>query len=483
MVREPKYHRKNKFIKKLLEEIMPRYDRQLPANMVLECKRVMRDCDENEARLSERSRILLEFWTIKDARREPAYFTAKFSMPVVQYIPSCFKHLHSMLPYTRHGTAEYIPCYLMNLNHVVLVKIPHEGRRPPSTYRDIGDGLFNMVVYQKGRHMELDSANILLGGRTHDRSVAPSQDIIRRCFEMCYWRLPPAKDAGTPPPSHNLIYHTNQSIHNVIRLQKTILRVIKISKERPRWIEVIKNRSVEYVKADVALLVDDGRSISSEFRKGMMLTADVAQPVREGDVLGVLISEDIKYHRPLVVGRVGDPGKPGDLKPLLGVILWRLLQRIGKDSSMTKGGDINEISNQVSEIIEDNSTDIDLFYPSIAWNHSAQNIKKSIDGLFPLYMLKNDEIHQISPAALSFIISAFPGMLAMRESTSILINLLQIIKTGVKQDAKESAHTLDKTRFQTDGSAQEFLGMFLENLPSIINEMVYSRIFSKDGGC
>ena len=476
MVNETKYNPKNKFTRKLLEDIMKRYDGRLLADMVLECKRVMRDYDENEARLSKHSRVRLESWTIKDAHGEPAYFTVKFSMPVVQYIPSYFRLLHAMLRYRWNRSVEYIPCYMMNLNRVALVKIVPKVGCPPDSYRDVGNGIFNRVIYKKGRPMELDSANILLGGKTHDRGIGSSQDIVKRCFELCYWCLPPAKDSGTPSPIHNLIYHTNHSIHNVIRLQKTLLRVIKKG-SFPRSIEIVKNNT-KYVKADVALLVDDGRTITSEFRKNILLTAGVAQSVCNGDVFSVLISEDVKRRRPLVVGRVGDTVNPGDLKPLLGVIMWRLLQNISGDSSLTRIGNINEISGLVSDMIKDNSTETGLCYPPIAWSCPARSIKRSINEMFPLYVLKNDAVHQISPAVLSFIISTFPGLLEMREPIHTLISLLHILKTGVRQDAKSSVPLQDGAKLQTECSAEKFPGLFLENLPSIVNEMVYSRIFS-----
>ena len=481
MVCKTRYHQNNEFTRKLLEELVPRYDRRLLADMMVECKRVMCDGCKNKARISGGSRILLEFWTIRGAHREPAYFTARFSMPVVQYTPPCFEPLHTMLTYTRHRTVEYIPCYMVNLNRVVLAKILHKGRDPGGACRDVGGGLYNMAVHLKGIPMKLDSANILLGGGTRDRGVEAGRDAIRRCFELCWWCLPPAK-AGTavPAPVQNMIYHTNLAIQNVTRLQKTLLRVVRISGESPRPIEIVRNKPVEYVKVDVALLVDDGRQVTSEFRRDMLWTAGVMQSVSEGDVLGVLIAEDVKRRMPVVVGRIGEPVKEGDLKPLLGVILWRLLRGIGKDSSLTKAGDIGEISGLVSGIVKDNSTETGLFYPYEDWNRSARNIKRSIEGLFPLYVRKNDEVHQLSPAVLSFIASTLPGLLEMREPIHSIVDILRILKTGVRQEEKESAPVLDRTRFQTGCAAEEFPGLFLENLPSIVNGMVYSRMIS---GC
>lgn len=472
------YNPSNSAARKLIETTIPVYNKQLGLDMIFNTKQIVKDCSKiSSTHSSNRQSISLQSWTIAGAHGESAYFTLKFAMPVIQYIPSYFKPLHQMFSFTKHNAAEYIPCYIMNLNHVALVKTVYQHKQAVPAYGELGDGIFNKAVYEGGRHMELSSSNILLSGSTKNTIQTSSHDIIRRCFELCHWRLPASKNIKDTSTIHNLVYHRVNSVLNVLQLRKTLLRIIKI-KKLPSTSKGIVRKNMKWIVADVAMLVYDRDLISSEFHRNVFLAYNEFQTIKDDDILNVITVKDVKDRMLLIVGHTGSLSK-ADIKPLLNVVLWKLLQRIDEDSSITKAGNIHEISDLISNIVENNSGENDLFYPSFVWNLSIGNIKKSITELYPLYMLHDDVVHQLSPTMLSFIMSTSPSILEKKETVQILINLLDILKINAHMDEGEShVHTKNNT-LRTMSQASKFPDLFLKSLPNIVNRMAYSRIFSR----
>ena len=365
----------------------------------------------------------------------------------------------------------------MNLNHVVLIKLSHQDRHAIGAYNEINNDIFSKASHKKGKLMELSSSNILLPGETTDTTQTSSQDIIKRCFESCYWCLPASKNRKNVSAIHNLIYHNTNSIKKNIQLQKTLLRVIAVKSSRARSIKTDVRKERRYVNADVSMLVDNGKSISSEFRKNVFLTANISQSIQENDILNVVIEKDIKVPIFLVKGCVGT-SQMGDVTPLVSLVLWRTLQHIDENSSLTKAGNIYEISDHILSIIKNNSGRNDFFYPNFMWNATVSNLKQSIKNLFPLYILHDDIIHQISPTVLSFIITSCPDILNNKKIIPILIRLLNIIRIGSSKKIEHYNFLFKGIKFRTV-STSAFPELFLSNLPNIINEMVCSRIFSK----
>jgi len=183
------FNPKNNSERKLLEERIPAYDKELWVDMIQECRTIMQTVEMLSFKTESKKRsssIQMRPWTIKDAYGEPAYFTIKFSMPVVSYIPSVFKLLHSEFGYSEKSSVEYTPCYLVNLNHVALSKIEKK-RLSPQVYGEIGDGLYSKFMFHGGKSMNLSSSNVLLLGATVENVQVFEQESIDKCFEYCSW--------------------------------------------------------------------------------------------------------------------------------------------------------------------------------------------------------------------------------------------------------------------------------------------------------
>ena len=474
------YKQENNFARKMLEELIPKYSSSLQSDMIQECGAIITNIRRFSSKILSKNSIQIKPWTIRHAHREPAYFTINFAMPIIQYIPLAFKPIHFKFNFTIHNQVEYIPCYLMNLNHVTLVKITQNFNS--SSYDNLNNEIFSKYVYEGGKPMSLSSSNILLLGSTKEYVQTPKQDIIKKCFEFCYWRLPTPCNMKDISCIHNLIYHKSNHIVDggVFQLRKTLLKIIHIKGKSS--LRILPTGSVVRCKlAYVAMLVDDGKKIFSENRS-LFITENIVNSLKDGDIIdAIIITQNSKPQKfSLVIGKIGNVIDIGNIMPLLSIILWKYLQHITDDSSITKVGHIKEITEYISELLQDNANEDGLFYPLFAWNTKLpKNIEKSISDLFPLYIFENDIIHQLSPTMLSFLLTSTPKIISDKEFINIIIHLLDILNINSDKWDKNSYRLLDSKNHLVTPS----LNMLFNSLPKIINRMTYSRIFSKHYTC
>jgi len=452
--------------------------------MIQECRSIIEHLDmlSFKTKLENRnSSVQVRPWTIRDVHGEPAYFTIKFSMPVVHYIPAAFKHLHFKFNYTQYNSVEYSPCYLMNLNHVALSK-QEQKKRSTSVYGNLEDGLYSKYMFKGGKPMKLSSSNILLLGATKENVQVSDQETIDQCFEYCYWCLPTPKKMQDVSCIHNLLYHKGYSVVSggILQLRKTLLKILK--KGRSSWLKILPTgKSIKCYSAEVTLLVDDGKHISSE-KRTLFLTEGIVNSYKEGTILNALIvTQNITHPKyTLVVGSVGRPIEIGNVKPLLGVVMWKALQYLEENSSITRVGSINKLTNDVLQILQNNANEFDIFNPIFAWEHNVKKkIEKAIDELFPLYVLESGDVHQLSPTVLSYLLTHAPEILHKRESIFAIVRILDLMKINSKYWGEKS-----RSKLQISSNDSQHIGSFsistiLQNMPRLVNRMVYSRIFSQ----
>ena len=103
--------------------------------------------------------------------------------------------------------------------------------------------------------MQLSSTNHLLLRDTKERVQGSLQDVIRKCFEYCWWHPPAPNGLRDMSCVHNMIYHTSAQVRGILQVRKTIIRIIRM--HRSDMIRIIPDgKAVKSVSADVALLVD-----------------------------------------------------------------------------------------------------------------------------------------------------------------------------------------------------------------------------------
>ena len=418
----------------LLERDIPGYDSELAATTILEAKVITEQIEALAHRIPEQ-------FTIQYLLGRVGYFHVKARLPVIQYTPKEFNILTQPLWYhERQGPVAYVPCYILNLNHVALMKLydasgfEHESNT---------EGIFKIHSSEKGTAMTLSSTNILLRENAKEKFLDERQKDIKKCFEHCYWHLP--EDRKGVSCMHNLIYHHSNRItkYGIVRVHKTLVKVLKIENRLYNF-QVVK-MNVEYRHAEVLILKDDGKKIRCERKKVYFLKAPATR-VNEGDIINALVvSQTIK--RPtymLVIGQAGSPLSTGDIKPVLSLAMWKLLQRVEVGCSPTLVGTIDRLGGYVKEIIRDNGEMFGKIYEWQTNKPPGQWIPKQIDELFPFYVMDEGNIHQLSPTIMSFLVAEDPGVLSDRKK------ILQIIKMFNYIKIDKTFRVTNNLRFKSD---------------------------------
>lgn len=479
----------NNFNVHLFEKLIPKFDtiykKELMTRMTRDCTSILQRVERLSLKIKSKDRDdsnLIRPWTIKGQFGDPAYFTIKFSMPIIHYIHPVFRLLHFQIGYYEmKKDVEFIPCYLMNFNHVALSKL-EKPPRSPYVFSSIGDGLYTKFSHQRGKYMNFSSSNIMQFGATNENIQTLERESIDKCFEYAYWCLPAPKRIPDLSSINNLIYHSYSEIKRggVIQLNKTLLKIQKIGRQETLQI-LPTGKTIKCNFAEVVLLVDDGEKIFSE-RRTLFLIDSIVNSFKVGDVFDALIiTQNISHPKySLVVGSISKPIDSGDMTPLLSIVLWKELQYLEENSSITRVNKISKLANNVLEIIENNSDEENIFNPSSESNMDIEKkTEKSIEKLFPLYVIDNDDVHQLSPTVISFLLTYDPEVLRNREALLIIIRILNLVNPNSKKWGELARSQLQMSSNISNPLTSATKNLLLENMPILVNMMVYSRIFSQ----
>ena len=449
--------------------------------MILESKAIVEDADRLGLTSSTKSEMPTGIvpLTISGANREPSLYTIGFTSPVMQYIPPAFDLLHIRCRFARTYDAEYVPCYLMNLNHVALAKF-----YPKSNLSECGkidDGLFRRLDFRGGRRAALSSINIFLPGHAEERVQDLGQEAIRKCFEYCWWHLPTPEGAGDTSCVHNLVYHQSRRIKNVIQLRKTLLRVVKIHRPDTRNI-MPGGVVVRCSHADVALLVSDGRRIFWENRR-TLISDNMSRPIKEGDLVNAIIAtQDIKQPKIfMVIGSTSRPIQPIDTGAILGLVIWNILRHKEIGSSLTRVGDLDAITKCVSDILEADLRQGGVFHPGFSWKFTQSDTREALSLMFPLYVCEKNSVYHLPPAAISSLLVHAPLALSKIESVNAVARMFDLISADTA-GWRENAHSSLIARTDWNASALSGLDGLLLRMPTVAIEIVLSKIFAKYAG-
>lgn len=483
------FNRNQDFDFTLLSKLIPDFDLYYKKNLK---KRMIEDCTSIQGRIERLSfkiysenrddSNLIRFFTINNVDGDSSYFKIKFTMPIIYHIHSAFKHLHKKIHNMRNpGVVEFMPCYLLNFNHLSLSKIGLNSIND-STLDSIGNGIYTKFSHENGgKYVQFSSTNILLLGASIE-NVVKEKEIIDKCFEYAYWNLPTPSNM-TSSTINNLIYHSNNKIYenNVLELNKTLIKIIKI-KRKIESLTILKTQNVRCVYADVIILVDDGYKISSE-KRTVLLIESIADLFKEDDVFTGLILRQCFSHPyySIIIGSIGEKIKPNDLTHLISIVMQDKLKFLEENSSITYVDKISKLTIEISEMINNNSSKDDIFDSSFKLiNDFENNVKKSIDKLFPIYINDDGVIHQLSPTVISFLLSYNPKILQNRDALITIIQILDLISIN-SENWGETAHSQFKiSNNKSNHLTSTTINLLFENLPILVNMMMYSRIFSQN---
>ena len=461
----------------LLERDIPEYDSKLTVTMILEAKSIAEQIKKLAPPIPEQ-------FTIQYLNREMGYFHVKAMLPVIQYTPKEFNiltqlHVYLNTPGKPVIPVVYVPCYILNLNHVTLMK-----RYDVASFESESntEGIFKQHISEKGTPMTLSSTNILLHENAKEKFLDERQEDVRKCFEHCYWHLP--EDREDVSCMHNLIYHHTNKIANrgIVSIHKTLVKVLKIKSKQYDFQMVRKNDKIQ--DAEVLILKDDGKKLRCEKKRVYFLKAPATR-VSEGDIINALVvSQTIKHPKyTLVIGQAGSPLSTGDIKPVLSLAMWKLLQNIEAGCSPTLVGTTDRLGNYVEEIIRDNGEMFGKIYEWQTNKPPGQWIPDKIDELFPFYMMDGGNVHQLSPTIMSFLVVKDPSVLSDRKKILQIIKMFSEMKIEPTFNVNKHLHfksdaweEIQKERGKVGGTWQDEIK---EAAPRMANRIIYSRVFSQ----
>ena len=468
----------------LLNKLMPKFDshykKNLQNHMIDDCKSIQTRIKRLSITIPSKDRgdsNLIRFFTLLC---EPSYFKIKFSVPIINHVHPAFKLLHEKIRNIYNvGVTEFIPHYMLDINHISLSKIGVAG---DSLVNSIGNGLYTKYSHEKsGKYAQFSSTNILLLGGSKD-NVLEGKEIIDKCFEYLYWNLPVPKNMK-PSTINNLIYHSSDQIYknNVLELNKTLIKIVKIRREIES-LTILKTQNVKCLYADVIILVDDGDKIFSE-KRTVFLIESVANLFKEGEIFtGLILRQNFSQpYYSIVIGTVGKKIESNNLTHLISILMQKKLQYLKENSSITYVDKITKLSVDVSEMINNNSIGGDVFDFSFKLiSDFENNVKKSIEELFPLYINNDGDIHQLSPTIISFLLNNDSKILSDKKAISVIIKLLNSFKINSENWGDDAHSQLRISSTKSNPLTSSTLNLLLENMPLLVNMMVYSRIFSQN---
>lgn len=472
-------------ISKLLPNFDFRYKKNLKERMIEDCKSIQERIERLSIKISSKDRNdsnLIRFFTIRNVSGDASYFKIKFPMPIIYHIHPAFKHLRKKIRNVNNsGIEEFVPCYVLNFNHVSLSKIGVHSTLD-SSINSIGNGIYTKYSHENGgKYVQFSSTNILrLGGS--NENVLEDKEIIDNCFEYAYWNLPAHRNTFSST-INNLIYHSSDKIYenNVLELNKTLIKIIKI-RRKIESLTILKTWNIRCLFADVVILVDDGNKIFSK-KHTVFLIESIANSFKEGEMFtGLILGQNFSQpYYSIVIGSVGKKIESDNLTHLISIVMQNKLQFLEENSSVTYVDKISKLSVDVSEIIKNDFIEDKIFNSSFkSISDFENNVEKSIEKLFPLYIIDDGEIHQLSPTMISFLLSYDSKILNDKKVIFQIIKILNLVKVNSKIWGAAALSQLNISSGQSNPLTSSTLNLLLENMPLLVNMMVYSRIFSQN---
>ena len=478
----------------LLEKYLPEFDSTIVGQMIMEFRAQMQSFNRFTLNTEPNP------FTIKKMKSKPAYWEIESHLlPVLQYVPECFRHITKNIKYNykHHSFLECVPSYMPVLNHVTLLNIYNYGT---SEFGNNSEGILNKYVHTLGKKMNMSSLNNLLQYEHKKRHLPSGHDAVKMSFDFCYWNLPTFE----LPEKYfvkNLIYQSTNKVQNILVPRKTIIKILKIDPKKKKGDifhvnshghpkpSSLSGKLIDVKHADVLVLCDDGieqHCISKKMQ--VNLTEDVADSVQEGDIFNAVLvmgrMQDGKIGIPFVIGKIGKTIPLGDIKCILALVMWKMLQSIEDDSSPTLVTTVQKVSAQVQNMIQSNSqmfSSENFSSEMLGWTKDlTKKIKKAIEEMFPMYQVDGDDIYQLSPVIMSYLASMEPEILQNKEYLMLIMKLFAPTFTNQRDwgnNAIRKIRTSDSyDKLQKCGSLQNDI---IGKMPRIVNRIVYSRILSQ----
>jgi len=285
---------------------------------------------------------------------------------------------------------------------------------------------------------------------------------------------------------HNLIYDRPSSIVDIVAPRKTIAKIENISEIEEKIVLISETPTVSVRQAKVTFLTNTGNEFQTK-TKIMFVTKNVLDGLNNGDLINCIFAKSIsikrlneKFSQFVIIGRVG-PKIIFDIKHFVALTAWKKLQTISDNKFLCNIGSFPEFKKNVIRLISQINFDMLKFINSE--KNLNDNINSAIRNLFPLFIVKDDIIYHNPPALISHIAHFYPDAL---EDEELMVDIAMLFDAFLlnQKDWGPSAKIKLRTheyfeKMQLEQSGVIDLNHFIMCIPSIVNRVVYSRLFSQ----
>ena len=465
----------------LLNDLIPQFDEKNKTKLaehILLTSKDLNDLTEKLAPCPDADKTQVKW--VEDG----ACFRLRFSLPVLLLFHMSTRHNKQTHGYFRPTEknftvpAGFIPAYNCNLNHLTLLKTHtlENTKYWPSLNRDEeSEFVCKKFISTHGEKMVQSSLNFMLQNDSkHENVSCNASNIVEKCFRYFYWR--PQSLTAQHSTIHDMIYNSFTRVYSYHKIYKTIAKVAEIKERRDTF---SNGRKIDFSPGQIFMLVHDRHGICTT-KRGVVFAEPDRSDMQEGDLINCIIDSPV-FPKPLkppqliVSGLVKPPISPTDLKPIIGLAIWRITQRIDKRQKLCNIGSKTEVKRSVLAILKNNQ----IIFPS-KWVTDFDNIfQSSLDEMFPLVFEDEDNIVHIPPPMMSYVLSKPSRILDDKHE---LANLAKLIDLAVAPDGRcvrpmKLRSSKIGLKVQA-GLYKEHWKSLILDIPRIVTGIYYSRIFA-----
>jgi len=469
----------------LLNELIPKFDQENGREI---CKKILLDAralnhDIKKLVPSPDDEKIQIKWLEDDV-----CFRISFSLPVLLLFHVSTRHSREIHGYFKPTYQDFtrpsgfVPVYNCNLNHLSLLKThAYEKTRQWFTLNADEEKSFICKKFQNnsGQKMIQSSLNFILQYDSEAENVTDFvEKTVGKCFKYQYWR-PPAiqKTASTYSTVHNMLYNSWKRIYSYHRIYKTFVRIQDLADKRYTF--HFAKKKLSFSHGEASILVHDVDHFFTRKTTSIVFAEPDRSKMNERDVINCMVDMPIlpKLAKPpniIVTGVVGLPLQAGDLKPVIGLIAWKITQNLKNHRNLCWLSNKEELKNSVFDIVNNNI----VFGTEWIKNFNA-NFESSLANLFPLFVESDGEIFYIPPPLMSYILSRQIPILDDKEELVKLLKLVDLVTMGSRFGLIMKLRTSKLGHEVQMGPCKRHWNSILQEIPRVANRIYYSRVFAQ----
>jgi len=417
----------------------------------------------------------------------------KLPHPISLLVPQSTHMLNSRFVYypTKSIPSAFLAAYVVELNHFTMLRLyGHE--RIQEYFPDHNNASFTRDVYDHFSFNtesvpEYSSLNFLLRQKAHSTvPYLPNETkAIDLCFEHAYWHVPLHNICNEYDTFHNFIYNSTRKLRQICDVFKTLVKIERVytSQHELNFL----NRPFKYKQARVKILYDGTKHDCLE--TDIYVVGKLASDLRPGHIINAIMVNihAFQHNDPksklLLVNKIGPIMTSPDttnFKALVSVIAHLHCKHV-PSINFVETIQVDELASKLKSVLE-----IEGFFDS-RWSSSLTRdyVDVSITALHPLLLKHDDDVHIVPPALVNHLathtksiswdfLNAFISLMRNLpfDSTRTMYSLDRSVQNNIRLSSSYAA-------LQKIDLTNNILKTFFQDLPPLLNYIVYSRILSR----